>query len=140
LNGELHLQGAGAGTTNLTGSGGLAITDGVIWRAALFGPISQLLGETKATAAKCTFTIANNQLKTDNIEVAAGAFTAKSHGTVDFDGRLDFRVQGQFLRNWPVINLITIPLGKVLEYKVGGTLADPSYRAVNLPKELLPHD
>ncbi len=140
LTGDLQLQGAGADLADLRGTGRLAITDGVIWRAAIFGPFSHILGDTKATDARCSFTIGDRLLKTDDIEVAAGAFTAKSRGTVDFNGKLDFRVQAQFLRSWPGINLITVLLGKVLEYKVGGTLADPNYRAVNLPKELLPHD
>jgi hypothetical protein len=30
-------------------------------------------------------------------------------------------------------------LGVALEYKIGGTLSAPTYRATNLPKEFLPH-
>ncbi len=51
---------------------------------------------------------------------------------------MDFRVQAQFLRAWPGINILSKFLGVLLEYKVGGTMCDPKYRPVNFPKELLP--
>jgi hypothetical protein len=72
------------------------------------------------------------------LEVAAGAFTANAWGQLGFDGKMDFRVQAQFLRSWPGINMLTWPIAKALEYKVGGTVGDPKYRPVNFPKELLP--
>jgi hypothetical protein len=34
--------------------------------------------------------------------------------------------------------MLTWPIAKALEYKVGGTVGDPKYRPVNFPKELLP--
>jgi hypothetical protein len=72
------------------------------------------------------------------MQIAAGAFTAQSRGQLGFDGKLDFRVEAQFLRAWPGIGWISPLIGKLLEYKVGGTIGDPKYRPVNLPKELLP--
>ena len=73
------------------------------------------------------------------MQIAAGAFTASSRGQLGFDGKLDFRVQAQFLRAWPGIGWVSPIIGKLLEYKVGGTISDPKYRPVNLPKELLPN-
>jgi hypothetical protein len=72
------------------------------------------------------------------MEISAGAFTAKSRGQLGFDGKMDFRVQAQFLRAWPGINIVSKFLEVLLEYKVGGTIGDPKYRPVNFPKELLP--
>ena len=72
------------------------------------------------------------------MDVSAGAFTANARGQLGFDGKMDFRVQAQFLKSWPGINLLTWPLTRILEYKVGGSLGDPNYRPVNFPKELLP--
>jgi hypothetical protein len=139
LNAAVHLQGRGNDPATLSGSGHLDISDGVLWEAPLFGIFSQILGTTKATSARATFSIADKTVRTDDLEIAAGAFTARSHGELQFNGKLDFRVQAQFLRAWPGIGWIGRILGQILEYKVGGTLADPSYRPVNLPKELLPH-
>ncbi len=140
LSGRAELQGRGADPATLTGRGEIKIADGVLWEAPLFGIFSQILGTTKATSAEATFTIVERAVKTDDLRVAAGAFTGRSSGTLGFDGKMDFRVEAQFLSGVPGINIATWLLGKALEYKVGGTISKPGYRAVYLPKELLPHD
>jgi hypothetical protein len=139
LAGSVQIKGRGTDQAALTGKGDLEVTDGILWEAPLFGIFSRILGNTKATDARATVTIADKAVKTDDLQIAAGAFTARSHGQLGFDGRLDFRVEAQFLRAWPGIGWVSPIIGKLLEYKVGGTLGDPTYRAVNLPKELLPN-
>jgi hypothetical protein len=140
LSGRAELQGRGADTATLTGKGDLKIADGVLWEAPLFGIFSHILGKTKATGAEATFTIADSAVKTEDLKVAAGAFTGRSSGTLGFDGKMDFRVEAQFLSAWPGINILSKILGEILEYKVGGTIGDPTYRPIHLPKELLPHE
>ena len=140
LSGHMNLSGQGSDLATLRGNGNLEITDGVLWEAPLFGIFSQILGNTKATNAKATFTIADQAVVTDDLEIQADPFTATSHGKVGFNGSLDFRVKAQFLRAWPGINILSAILGQILEYKVGGTIDKPNYRAIRLPKELLPHD
>jgi len=139
LAGSAQIDGQGADLAALKGRGELQVTDGLLWEAPLFGILSRVLGNTKATSAKATFAIADQAVKTDDLQIAAGAFTASSHGQLGFDGRLDFRVEAQFLRAWPAIGWVSPIIGKLLEYKVGGTMDAPTYRAVNLPKELLPN-
>jgi hypothetical protein len=138
LAGQAVIKGRGADLDSLKGKGDLTVTDGILWQAPVFGIFSKILGETKATRAHAAFSIADQAVNTDDMEVSAGAFTANARGQLGFDGKLDFRVQAQFLRAWPGINLLTWPLTKILEYKVGGTIGDPEYRPVNFPKELLP--
>jgi hypothetical protein len=139
LAGSAQISGWGTDLTALKGKGELQVADGVLWEAPLFGIFSRILGTTKATSAKATFTIADQKVKTDDLQIAAGAFTARSRGQLGFDGKMDFRVEAQFLRAWPGIGWISPIIGKLLEYKVGGTLGVPNYRAVNLSKELLPN-
>ncbi|HUK81733.1 MAG TPA: AsmA-like C-terminal region-containing protein [Verrucomicrobiae bacterium] len=139
LSGQATISGHGSDLGSLTGRGQLEVTDGILWQAPVFGIFSEILGNTKATSVKATFTIANEAVSTDDMQVAAGAFTAEARGQLGFDGKLDFRVDAQFLRAWPGIGWISPIIGKLLEYKVGGTVGDPKYRAVNLPKELLPN-
>ncbi len=136
----MALTGQGSDLSTLQGAGNLEITDGVLWEAPIFGIFSEVLGTTKATSADATFTIANKLVKTDDMKIAAGAFTASAQGQVGFDARMDFRVEAQFMSAWPGINIITKLLGQVLKYKVAGTISEPVYRAVFLPKELLPHN
>lgn len=138
LAGSAQISGRGVDLAALKGKGELQVTDGILWEAPLFGIFSRILGTTKATSANATFTMADQTVMTDDLQIAAGAFTARSHGELGFDGKLDFRVEAQFLRAWPGIGWVSPIIGKLLEYKVGGTLGDPNYRAVNLPKELLP--
>ena len=71
--------------------------------------------------------------------VAAGAFTLTGQGKVGFDGKLDFLIEAQLLKSWPGLGQIGWILGKILKYKIGGTVGDYNYRPVNLPKEILPH-
>ena len=138
LSGQATINGRGADLSALQGKGSLSVTNGVLWQAALFRIFSQALGNTKATRCQCTFAIADQSVRTDDMEVAAGAFTANARGQLGFDGKMDFRVQAQFLRAWPGINILTEFLKVLLEYKVGGSIGDPNYRPVNFPKELLP--
>ena len=140
LSGQAQLRGHGSDLATLEGSGNLRVTDGVLWEAPLFGILSHILGTTKATDAKATFTIANQLVKTEDLMIAADPFTAECGGQFGFNGSLDFRVKAQFLRAWPGIGWIGRIIGEILEYKVGGSMAKPTYRSVKLPKELLPHD
>lgn len=147
LSGQVVLAGSGPELVTLTGVGDLQITDATLWQTRLFGVFSRVLdeispglGKTKATHAVGTFTIRNHAVRTDDLEIRAGAFTLKSRGKVDFDGKLEFRVQAQLLKAVPLLNIPTAILGKALEYEIGGTVSEPKYRAVFLPKEILPHE
>jgi len=138
LTGQATIDGRGNDLGALNGKGQLNVADGILWQAPVFGIFSEILGKTKATRAQASFTITNQAVSTEDMQIAAGAFTAQSRGQLGFDGKLDFRVEAQFLRAWPGIGWISPLIGKLLEYKVGGTIGDPKYRPVNLPKELLP--
>jgi hypothetical protein len=140
LTGSAELKGKNADWAALEGTGNVEVTDGILWEAPIFGIFSRIVGNTKVTSAKASFAIANETVTTDDLRFSAGAFTGASSGKLKFDGSLDFHVEGQFLRSVPLLNIPGIIIGKILEYKVGGSLSDPGYRAVNLPKELLPHD
>ncbi len=147
LAGRLALYGGGADPAALKGDGDLEIREGILLQLPLFGIFSRILneispglGQAKATSARATFTLADRSVKTEDLLVEAGAFTLKSSGTVGLDGALDFRVETQILRQVPLLNIASAILGKIFEYKVGGTLSDPSYRPVRFPKEILPHN
>ncbi len=138
LTGQATINGRGADLDALQGKGELSVADGVLWQAPVFGIFSEILGNTKATRAHATFTLTNQVVRTDDMEISAGAFTAKSRGQLGFDGKMEFRVEAVFLKAWPGIGWISPYVLKPLEYKVGGTVGEPKYRPVYLPKELLP--
>ena len=147
LTGQAAIAGNGTDLASIKGNGKLTVADGVLWEIPAFGILSRILndiatgaGSAEATKATATFTIEDEAVKTDDLKVDAGAFEITSHGKVGFDGRLDFRVQGQFLRNLPGINILTWFLKNIFEYKIGGTIGNYTYRPVNLPKEIMPHN
>jgi hypothetical protein len=147
LTGNLELRGRGSDLAAMQGEGSMEIVDGLLAEVPLFGIFSQVLnslapglGSTKVTSARCAYTIADQAVKTDDLIVDAGAFTLRAHGKAEFNGKLDFRVKLQFLRLLPGFNLLwDIIIGNIFEYKIGGALAEPNYRPVNLPSEIMPH-
>ena len=146
LTGQAALSGLGTNLASIKGDGKLLVEDGVLWEIPAFGIVSHILddiapgaGSAEATKATATFTLAEEAAKTDDLKVDAGAFIFTSRGKIGFDGRLDFLVQGQFLRSLPGINIVTWFLSHAFEYKIGGTVGHYTYRPVNLPKEILPH-
>ena len=147
LTGQASITGNGTNLASIKGDGKLTVEDGVLWEIPAFGILSRILndiapgaGSAEATKATATFIITNEAVKTDDLNVDAGPVAITSRGKIGFDGQLDFRVQGQFLRSLPGINIVTWFLKNIFEYKIGGAIGNYSYRPVNLPKEIMPHD
>jgi len=66
----------------------------------------------------------------------------KYRGTVDFDTKVNARVEVEFLRDTGMLgkffNLALLPLTRLFDYKVTGTLADPKPEPLYiLPKVIL---
>ncbi len=78
LTGQAIITGRGSNLAALEGKGQLSVTDGVLWQAPVFGIFSEILGQTKATRAQASFTITNQAVSTEDMQTAAGAFTAQS--------------------------------------------------------------
>jgi hypothetical protein len=146
LTGQCTLQGQGSDVATIRGQGHAKVTDGVLGELGLFGVFSQILngitpglGSASLTSGTATFKLADSAVKTEDMEIQAGVFTLTSQGKLGFDGKLDFRVDARPLKSWPLFGQLGMLIGKILEYKIGGTLSTPTYRSANLPKELLPH-
>ena len=146
LTGQCTLQGQGSDVATIRGQGHGKVADGVLGEVGFFGIISQILngispglGSASLTSGTATFKFVDSAVKTDDLEIQAGVYTLTSQGKIGFDGKLDFRVDARPLKSWPVIGQLGLLIGKILEYKIGGTLSTPTYRPTNLPKELLPH-
>src|SRR5204863_7255013 len=84
----------------------------------------------------------NSVIHTDDLEINATAVRLQYRGRVDFDSKVNARVEAELLRDMPVIgrlfSIALSPLTKIFEYKVTGTLGDPKPEPVwFLPKLLL---
>src|SRR6266404_362100 len=111
LTGHTTINGQGTDLGALVGQGQLDVTDGILWQAPVFGIFSEILCKTKATRAQASFTITNQAVSTDDMQIAAGAFTATSRGQLGFDGKMDFRVEAVFLKAWPPFGWISPLIG-----------------------------
>lgn len=128
------------------GGGALRIEDGALFRLRLLGGLSDLLsrlvpgfGFVSQTDLTCTFDIENGAIYSEDIRLAGAVISMKAEGDIEFDGRVSIRVEVQLMRRGPIaflLRLLTRPVTKLFEFQLSGTLADPKWRPVNLPKEL----
>jgi len=140
-----------------SGRGQVDLRDGLIWDIPIFGVFSKALdilvpgsGESRASEGAATFIITNSVILTEDLKIRAPAVNMLYRGTADFDGRVDAVVEAEVLRNAPVlgplISKVLLPITKLFEYKVTGTLGDPKavplwlpIKFVTMPIELLLH-
>ena len=157
--GTNRLEGGLSGVLNVTaanssdnqswqGSGDLSLKDGVIWEIPIFGIMSPVLnavnpgmGNSRAREANGTFVISNSVIHSDNLEIKSTGYRIQYRGSVDFDQRINARVEAEPLRDvWLIGRLLSLgfsPLSKLFEFKVTGTLSEPKKEPVYIPKPLM---
>ena len=132
----------------LDGFGQARLRNGLIWDISLFSLLSPVLnavspglGNSRATDATAAFAITNGVIYSNPLEINTAMTRVQYSGTVDLRGNVNARVTAQLLHNlWmvgPIISTIFTPVTKVFEYKVTGTLQNPKYDPVYVPKLLL---
>ena len=148
LSGEAVVSGIlGSGTCNtVTGSGHISVRNGHLFQIPLLGGLSQLLsriypglGFAAQTDFAASFKIRNCKVHTDNAFLEGSVLSVSGQGDYYFNETLNVNVQVQLLRAGlvaTVIRAVTFPVTKLLEFNLSGTLKDPRWRPVNLPKEL----
>ena len=131
------------------GYGEMELRDGLIWDIPMFGIFSPVLnglspglGNSRASAATCSFVITNGVILSDDLEIRSTAMRLQYRGTVDLEGRLNARVEAGLLRDmWlvgPLVSTVLWPVTKMFEYKVTGTLDVPQSEPVFIiPKIVL---
>jgi hypothetical protein len=137
LTGNLVVTNANVEDPNsMRGYGFAELRDGFIWDIPIFGALSPALdslmpglGSSRASAGSATFTVTNGIIHSDNLEIRSPTLRMQYRGNIDFDGRLNARVEAELLRDvWligPVMSTIFWPVSKVFEYKVTGSLGQP---------------
>jgi hypothetical protein len=148
LSGDAVVSGIlGSGTcSTVTGSGHISVRRGHLFQLPLLGGLSQLLsrvypglGFASQTDFDAPFKIRNCRVHTDAASLEGSVVSVSGQGDYYFNEKLNVNVQVQLLRAGivaSVIRTVTFPVTKLLEFNLGGTLKDPRWRPVNLPKEL----
>lgn len=146
LTGQAQLSGWLDPWKSMEGSGSVYVHNGSIFQFRLFGGLSKVLdkiypglGYLSQTELHMPFTVGGGKLRSDDISIKGTVISLSSRGEYRFSNELDFQAQVQLLRNGifaDVVRWVTTPLTKLLEFKLIGTLEEPRWRPVNLPKEL----
>ena len=132
-----------------SGNGDAKLENGLIWALPVFGILSKPLdgirpglGSSRFSEGTATFLITNGVMYSKTLEMRALTIRLHYDGTVDFDGRVDTRVEAQLFRDtWvigPLLSVVTWPMSKLFDYHVTGTLAEPKADAVYMKPFLHP--
>lgn len=146
---DLHVDSAHtADIHSWTGHGRAELTDGLLWDVPIFGFLSPVLnaflpglGNNRAERADATFTLTNSVIHTRDLVIACSPVKLLYRGTIDFDQRVNAKVEGQILNELagfgPLIGFFLRPLTKLLEFRVTGTLAEVKAEPLYIPRFLL---
>jgi hypothetical protein len=129
------------------GLGNVRLRDGFIWDIPVFGVLSPALnnlfpglGSSPVTEGRAGFVITNSVIYSDSLNLRSPTMRLQYEGTVDFERRVDARVEANLLRDaWlvgPILSAALGPVAKLLEYKITGTLSEPKAETVYFPKFL----
>ena len=138
--------GKGTGPTAV-GAGHVDIHNGLLFQTKLFSGLSAILSKIlpdftlfAQTDASGNYTIRNSRVASRDIQLKGTVFSVKAAGNYAFDTSLDYRVEVQLLRSGPVaaiVRLATLPVTRLLEFRLTGTFEDPHWSPLNLnPAEL----
>jgi hypothetical protein len=150
LNGELTVFHANtADPLSWQGHGSVNLTNGLLWDLPIFGVFSPVLnafvpglGNSRARRAAATFTLANSVIHSRDLQIDATAMRMQYDLRVDFEQRIEGRVEAELLRNLPglglVLSKVLWPVTKLFEYRLSGTLSQPKTSPVFfIPRILL---
>ncbi len=131
------------------GYGQASLLRGLIWEIPMFGVFTPILnsivpgiGNNRADQGTATFIITNSVISTRDLEIRTQTLRLYYNGTVDFDCNVNARVEASLFRDvWLVGRIFSIalmPLTKVFEYQVTGTLAQPKTQPLYIiPKVIM---
>jgi hypothetical protein len=123
----------------MRGKGNLLVEDGNVFAIPVLGPLSFLLdsvipgaGYQTSRRATCDYTVANGEIRTDNLDVQGQGFVMIGKGSLFFiEDRMDFGVR---VNAQGVPGILLYPVSKLFEYVSDGRMTEPKWRPRMLPK------
>lgn len=123
----------------MTGNGSLRIEDGNVFAIPWLGPFSTILGGilpgvfyNTARLATADFTVGDEKINTQNIEIIGKGFTMYGNGDIYFlTGGLDMNMR---INAQGIPGIVFFPVSKILEYHSDGTIADPRWMPRLIPR------
>ncbi len=108
----------------------------------MLNSISPGLGNSRASAATCTFAITNGVFRSSDLDIRSTAMRLQYRGTVDLQNQVNARVEAELLKDmWlvgPLVSTLFWPVTKLFEFRVSGTLSEPKTEPIGpIPKLVL---
>ncbi len=148
VSGNIQMSGPTSGKTipQLSGSGNVRISDGLIHRMKIFAGFTDYLARNipglsavvNQSSGSMDFTITNGVLYTENLLIEGNVFSINGRGNYNIDtDRIDFVVRANIFRQRTFAGRLThflaLPFSRMLlEFKVFGTLENPDWSYVNI--------
>ncbi len=139
------IMGEGQGRTAF-GEGWVVVSSAYLFKIPLLGELTKLLSHIHVSLSfldktdfSARFKMADGKVHTEDADLEGSVVSIRAQGDYAFNQELDMTVRVQLLRGGfiaDVARFFTSPVTKLLEFHLGGTLAKPKWRPVNLPKEL----
>jgi len=130
----------------MLGRSSVRITESPLLRVPLFTGLAKMLsvmypsfGIVSQNDLTADFKIGGNSIRTQNARLLGHIISISGDGRYNFNNSLDFKVRVRMLREGKlaaVLNWVTFPVTKLLEFHLSGPLEQPVWRPDNLPKEL----
>jgi len=133
----------------LNGEGNIEIRDGRVFLLPVFGGLSRLMTRIipgldfvlRQSDARADFSIKNGRIETGKAVVEGDILSLKGDGSYALGGELDFDVQVKLMKEHTfvskLVRVLTYPISKLFEFRLKGTLDDPSWYPVNFSMDLL---
>lgn len=123
----------------MRGRGNLLVEDGNVFAIPVLGPLSFLLdsvipgaGYQTSRRATCDYTVADGEIRTDNLDVKGQGFVMIGKGSLYYiQDRMDFGVR---VNAQGVPGILLYPVSKLFEYISDGKMTEPKWRPRILPK------
>jgi len=151
LSGRLALRGLlgeGQGDT-IRGEGAVTIDDGRVFMLPVFGGLSEIMTRIipgldfvlRQSDATSDFRVEDSRVSSDEIKINGSVLSLKGRGHYGFDHEVDFHAQVKLMSDnnmvARLVRVLTFPISKLFEFRLRGTLEDPSWYPVNFSTDLL---
>lgn len=151
LSGHFALRGplAAGWPRSIEGEGSVRIREGRLFRVPLFGFLTEWmarlipgldikLSQTEATA---DWRVASGRVRAENLWVNGEWISVSARGAWDFSDELDGYAQIKLLKAESLmgktLRAVSWPLSKLFEFRIRGSLSDPSWYPANFSMDLL---
>ena len=135
--------GEGQGHT-ATGSGSVKIVRGQVFLMPIFGGFSELMTRAipgldlvlRQSDARASFSVANGKVSSDKVRIEGDVLSLTGKGHYALNGQLGFDVQVTLMKEHTLVakllRTVTYPISKLLEFRLEGTLQNPTWHSAIL--------